>query len=270
MKDSDAVFSLPRVFAELGLDSLLETFPQFEKSELFSVIIFCLKEGKDKEILIRLYDQIFVECLTYVKSYEEIAPGALLESIKRKQNLTLDLRFLEKRLQINPYETIHDITLYLAWDRVCVYSAILFEYPFKEPCAIQGLDVFKDCLLESYQHIKGQARSDPSFFRLMEALYAYYMREEKLQTHTEQEWQILCRSATVLRPRDLLCDVSYVDFSVKKTGDVKNPCTVFTSDCEEVVQNSLAFAGCIMKKIQKHDASWVYEIDPIHISLSKP
>ena len=139
---------------------------------------------------------------------------------------------------------------------MCVALSAIFEQPKIKHS--QGLKVLKDCLIESFQHITAQGTAKPSFFRLIETLYAYEMRDENLDNYTEADWLTLCQSSLSLRPREELIDVEYIDQALND-----EPIIVLTSDSEEKVRLSFSLANYMIKS---HDLN--YTLSPakvIHI-----
>lgn len=266
----------PSLLEYLDLESLFENFPTLDnQNELFALIISTLPLESEKDFLIRLYDQVFVECLTHVKALPQIDPTFLIQRIQQKRQSSLKLfaqsldRY-ERLLLEHPAHIMHDLILYLAWDRVCVNLAILFEYRSPEVDIRSGLDVLKECLLESFQHITAHGRTAPSLFRLMEALYAYQMREENLPIYTDSEWSILCQSACALKPREILSDVWYIDAAVtddqklKEMDKEKKNLRVLTMDSVDKVQACLAFVHYMIDKL-KLETEWQYSLCPIEV-----
>jgi hypothetical protein len=281
--DNDQVelaFGWPTLLEYLGLGSLFETFPQFnDQHPLFDFLIASIATKSDKDLIIRIYDQIFVECLTQVKALSEIDPASLLSQIRNKRQstsfLSLPLEGYERLLLENPYNTIHDLTLYLAWDRVCVNLAVVFDYIYPEIKSPQALQILKDCLLESFQHISAQGRTAPVFFRLIEALFAYQMRDENIQSHTESEWQILCQSSKALRAREHLSDIYYVDAAIINTQQIaslNNSEKIFrvcTMDSADRVNSSMSLANLMIDKLKNEESKWQYALRPVEIICLK-
>lgn len=259
-------------FLDLG-EELFKEIPSFNlENELFSLILSTLSVGAEKEIIQRLYDQIFVECLTHVRALVQIQPTYLLAEINKKKSSLLgkSLTTIERYLKEDPYHAMHDLTLYLAWDRVCVSVAALFEIPFAGLNALEGLAVFKDCLIESFIHIKEQGSTNPSFFRLVEALYAYDLREDRLSIHTEEEWLILCKSAPSLKPRECLLDLYYIDECIGVVGSVSTKNSkAFTVESKEKVEARIALVHFMIKKLKKEIFHWNYEFSPLEIIYVK-
>lgn len=262
------VLRWPSLLEYLGLSSLFDTLQKLnDQNKIFSSVIEVLKIASEKEVLIYLYDQIFVECLTQVKGLLQIHPEKLIILIRNKRKNTMfslindpfssSLEEYEKKLMENPNDLIHDLTLYLAWDRVCVYLASLFDHTSLQ--IRNGLDTLKECLIESFQHITLQGRTSPSFFRLMEALYAYEMKEENLQKHTDADWQVLCQGATILKPRELLADVSYIDAGITNAAMPSHPHLKFlTVDEPARVKACLSLAEYMMAKLRPEAPDWKY------------
>ncbi|CUI16922.1 hypothetical protein PNK_1305 [Candidatus Protochlamydia naegleriophila] len=274
------LFDWPAFLESIELGSLFWSFPSFEQSQLFNFMIAVLAQEEQKdELLIRLYDQVFVECLTQVKALPQIDQSFLLDQIQKKRRFALfsqagylfsaPLDHYERMLVENPYNTLHDLTLYLAWDRVCVNLAMIFENP--SALKLSGLEVLKQCLVESFQHITGQGRTAPGFFRLIEAFYAFQMREENLQIHTDTEWLVLCQSAPALRPRDSLCDAVYIDESIINSQVIADPLSemrkvkILTLDSVDKVKASLSLGRYMIEKLQKEVLDWGYALRSVEV-----
>lgn len=274
----------PSLLEYLNLGGVLENFPTFDyQNELFALILSLLPLDSEKELLIRTYDQVFVECLTYVKALPQMDPDFLLQQIQQKQHsltqadkpFNQSLARYEKRLLEHPAHFMHDLILFLAWDRACVNLAIVFEQSSPDVNILRGLDVLKECLLESFQHITAHGRTAPGFFRLIEALYAYQMREERLQIHTEDEWAILCQSASALKPREILSDVWYIDASIadeeklKRMKQENEHLRVFTMDPADKVSVCLSLVRYMINKLKEETSEWRYSLAPVEVICLK-
>lgn len=253
-------------YLELGL--IFKDFPEFnDQHPLFQHFISVLDES-DANVWMNLFDQLFALCLTDIKNMKEINPAFLLNEIQKMRQSTntnvlfeKTLMWYERLLSDATYHTIHDLTLYLAFDRVCVCLAILFEHMSPNKKIIPGLKVLRDCLIESFQHITQQGRTAPSFFRLSEAIYAFEMRDENLDNHKEEEWLALCQSSRALRPRDEFIDVKYIDYALRGDGEM----IALTSDSDEVVKSSYSLANYMMQKLNKEIAGWSFSLKPVHV-----
>lgn len=280
----EIVFGWPSLLEYLGLGSLFENFPLFnQQSELFNLIIATLPAKSEKDFLIRLYDQVFVECLTQVKALPYIHLPFLIEQMQKKRQSLFtsplhnlfapSLERYEKLFLEFPSHTMHDLILYLAWDRVCVYLASVFEHDFSNVDIQPGLKVLQECLLESFQHITAHGRTAPGFFRFIETLYAYHMREEHLPTHTEQEWLTLCQSAKALRPREGLNNVFYIDAAVIhqdiKRIDQQDPVRGLTLEPAGRVKASVSLAYLMLKKLKEEMVEWQYDLRPVEVICLK-
>lgn len=286
-RDFQIMLPWPSLLKYLGMENVLENFPIFDaQNKLFNFIISILPLKTEEELLVRAYDQIFVECLTEVKALPQIDSSVLLQHIKQKRQspqgmhahplFAQSLDGYEKQLVEHPTHLMHDLILYLAWDRVCVNLAIIFEQP--NPNDIQnGLNILKECLLESFQHISAQKRTSPSFFRLAEALYAYQMREENLELPTDTEWAILCEGASVLKSRQSLADIWYIDAAIvdaQKWKHIqqekdKDAITVLTLDSPEKTKACLSLIRYMIAKLQKSPIEWHYFLSPVKIACIK-
>lgn len=277
----EIVFGWSSLLEYIGEKSLFKTFPLFSQhNELFAFLISTLALNTKKDLLARLYDQIFVECLTQVKALPQIDQNFLLHHIREKRKalssqqleelFSASLNQYEKVLTENPYHALHDLTLYLAWDRVCINLAIIFEHPFSNPAIGTVLDILKECLLESFQHITQEGRTSPSFFRLLEALYAYQMRDEYLQSYPEGEWLILCEGSKSLTPREEVADLFYIDEAiVNGESSNKEPLMVFTMKTGQTVKSTLALANYMLKKLRGEVPGWHYALSPAKVICVK-
>jgi hypothetical protein len=228
--------SWPTLLECLSLGDLLADFPLFNLAS-------SLKPEMSQESLFSLFDELFAEILTLVKNLPQIDRPVLLQRIQevKIEQFRDPLKKYEALFLEQPYETMHDLILYLAWDRVCINLAHLFEtaHPDLNPY----LRVLKECLLESFIHITKTGKSTPSFFRLMETFYAFYMREENLQSYSETEWLILCQSSAALKPREELPDVFYIDQARQGSKG-----TIFTTQSAETVQATLSLYTLIVNR----------------------
>lgn len=269
------VLGWPSLLDYLDFRSLFDSFQKFDaQNKLFSTVVEVLKLEAEKEVIIYLYDQLFVECLTQIKTLPIIDPQVLLNKIdmKRRRSLfyqTTDpfsfaLQTYEKRLVENPRETLHDLILYLAWDRMCVYLATIFDHPTLQ--IGNGLVILRACLIESFQHITRQGQTAPSFFRLLEALYAFQMKEENLQSYSDLEWEILCRSSIALQPREALADACYLDTaSGQGANSDGSSVTVLTLEKAEKVRAFLSLADDMSGKLTGEIADWSFTFSPYEI-----
>ncbi len=275
-------FGWPSLLEYLDLGALFENFLKFddEQNELFAFIKNVLTLDVEKDALVRLYDQLFVECLVHVKNLPQIHPAFLYEQIQKQRQKTsfslanelffTSLNKYEKALLENSAHTMHDLILHLAWDRVCTNLAMLFESEKSDPNFYKGIEVFKECLLESFQHITAHGRTAPGFFRLLETLYAYQMRQEKLQTYSHEEWLTLCQVSRALKPREQLIDVFYIDAAVvnqtlASDDQFKNILRVFTMDSVEKVSAVLSLADYMIGKLKVEFPGWRYALCPVEI-----
>ncbi|KAF3362896.1 hypothetical protein PHSC3_000430 [Chlamydiales bacterium STE3] len=267
----------PGLLEYLGQDNLFSDFPKFdEQNELFKFGMVALSKDVPKDLLQEMYDQIFVECLTNVKALPIVNPTLLLDTLQKKRDSQLSAEeFLSNSLDTfhkwtkeQPYQALHNLTLYLAWDRVCVNLAILFEHISKNPTVLNGLNVLKECLLESFQHITAQKTATPSFFRLIEALFAYQMRPEKLESHSEEEWRILCDGANALKSRETLADVPHIDAAIVHDKDAhidRSALNILVLEPEDTLYSILALAQYTVDKLKREEQGWHYTLAPVKI-----
>lgn len=247
---------------------------------LFSHAVSALVRHAPESELVRIFDQTFVECLTQVRALPQIHPHNLLAHIQRQRSeantplpaiFSLSLDAYETRLRDNPADAYHDLTLYFAWDLVCACFRAVFDHQSPQGHVFEGIKVFKWCLLESFQHIARDKRTRPSFWSLLEVLYAYKMREEKLQGYTDEEWLMLCQMAAALRPQEEISDVYYVDGAVVALENAHDslfshaPLTVFTLDSVARVDAGLAFAHHVMDNIAGQAIPWGVSLAPVRV-----
>jgi len=257
---------------------LFGKFPPFnEQNPLYSLIISILPLQAHEDFLIELYDQVFVECLTHTKAIPQIEHAFLMDRIQKKRGDDIfehARRHYETYLREYPYEAIHDLTLYLAWDRVCFNLSKLMEEPSSNPVVQKNTHVLKNCLIESFQHIAAQGKTTPSFFRLMAALIAFYMRDENLETHSEEEWTTLCQQLgwiNTVEDDSELADVPYVDLSFAQGQDAYR---VLTLDSTEKANGLQTLMELTIRKLQVEEVNWKYAVNKMEFislfSLEKP
>lgn len=272
-ESEDIQLNWPSLLNLIGLGDILRNLPPFDSNNnLYKYFNGILAFNPKDEYLFEVYDQMFAESLTEIKNLDEIQQSNLLTRIQKKRSLgELDL-FNEALIEFefllreHPYEIMHDLILYLGWDRMCVRVAILFD-ECKSTNAFKSLEVLKNCLLESFEHITKQERTKPGFYRLVETLFAFEMREENLQKHQEEVWQILCKSTRALMPRDELMNAHYIDEAISNTTD-KEPIRVITEDTPEKVDTVIALTNLMLRRIKAQLPYWPYTLlksDIIHL-----
>lgn len=260
--DNQVSFGWSNLLEYLTLGSLLSNLPLFDETQpLFIACISALHANEEKEVLFYVYDQLFAENLNQIKALPQINASFLLQALKeRPLNALLSPTLIEKEIALlnRTSDTMHDLILYLAWDRMCVSLSRLFNYQSTDPLFIKGLDVLKECLIESYQHISQQGRTVPSIYRMMEALFFYQMRDENLQKHTDAEWTLLSQSFPVLKDQNELADFFYIDDAVIS----KEEAVYLTLDSPKDVQTRLALATYMIDKLKTDVLSWNYALQP--------
>lgn len=264
-------FGWPSLLQYLELDTILQSIPSFQHGDkLFTLFLSALSMGKEKEIYFELYDQLFATCLTQVKDLPQINAAFLLESIREKPLLapvfkdlfSLGLYRCKREFIENPKNIMHDLILYLGWDRMCVCLATLFDYQSDDKKFQQGLVILRDCLLESFVHITKHGRTKPGLFRLIEALFYYEMRKENINRHTEDAWQTLSRSFHLITPKNSLCDVYYVDMAITDVREDEKQIRVFTMDKAETVNSRIALVNYFLQRLSFEDETWPYRLVP--------
>jgi hypothetical protein len=271
----------PSLFEYLELGQVLSRLPSFDKSQvLFTACISALTEVDNPEDLFYIYDSLFTKMIEQVKSLPEVDASFLLQKMEEKKNklsfwemekiLSPALTAQEKVLKETPLEAMHDLVLYLAWDRMCICMARIFDYPSTHPKFLDNLKKLKWCLIESFQHIASQGRTTPSFYRLIEALFYYLMREEHLSLHPEADWELLTKSFPVLKDSNELVDVFYIDHAlVPESAMQEGSFCHLTVDPPEVVQSRLALANYMIERLKQEIPQWNYALRPgniIHLS----
>ncbi len=266
-------FTWPSLLEYLELGQLASVLPPFGKEEkLFTASVSALCEIENPEDLFYVYDSLFTTVLKRVKALAEIDAQFLLEKIEEKKGklsfwemekiLSPALEEKEKIFKENPAHAIHDLVLYLAWDRMCVYMARLFDYQSADVKFLQNLKKLKWCLIESYQHIVHQGRTLPSFGRMMTALFYYQMREEHLQLHPESDWELLTQSFPAIKAPNELIDFFYIDYALVPA--LPPPCHL-TLDSPEIVQCRLDLAHYMIGRLKEEIPQWKYSLQSSQI-----
>lgn len=265
-------FSWPSLLEYLDLGQLFSRFPPFDEKEiLFTATVSALSEIDNPEDLFYIYDSLFTERLKQVKALPEVDAAFLLQKIEEKKNrlsfwemekiLSPDLARQEKALREEAPRAIHDLVLYLAWDRMCVSMARLFDYQSAHPVYQQNIRKLRWCLIESYQHIAAQGKTSPSFYRMVEALFYYQMREEHLQLHPEADWELLTQSFSALKQPHELIDVFYIDHALITGAEQSGHSSChLTLDPPEVVQARLALARYTIERLKEEFPQWDYTL----------
>lgn len=264
----------------LGLGTLLKDIPSFERdTPIFEASLSILYEEKIDGMLFDLYDRLFAEYLTYIKSLPEINAVFLLDKIKQERKqpafltssrwLSWSLDAWEKALRENPSQTMHDLILYLAWDRMSVSLCRLFDFQTMDETFINGITTLRECLIESFQHILTQGKTSPSFYRLVEALFFYEMREENLYKHTEEEWVLLSQSFSVLLAQNELVDCFYIDNCLlpekESSGKELNDCYL-TFESPGRIQSLFKLAELIGQKLDLEvDLKWHFDLKQMRV-----
>ncbi|MBA2369272.1 MAG: hypothetical protein H0V82_09655 [Candidatus Protochlamydia sp.] len=272
---SEVYFGWSSLLEYLNLGSLFKNLPVFNSEEpLYKAFLAALLVNQEQEALFYLYDSLFAECLTQIKALPQINPSFLLHAIKHKEHpikeLSSTLVAYETALIENPADTMHDLVLYLAWDRMCVYMGRLFDYQSSDPAFIRSLEVLKGCLIESFLHITQQGRTSPSFYRLIEALFFFEMREENLQKHSGEVWEILSQNFKILRPQEEMVDFYYIDDAViplqQSETAVRSSTSYLSMDSPDKVDLRLSLARYFMNKLKAEVPEWSYKIQIKQVS----
>lgn len=270
----------PSLLDFIGLEDLFKNIPAFNENEaIFQTCLNVLHEDKVDGILFDLYDRLFAEYLTYIKSLPQIDPDFLTAKIQEELQkasflsvskwLGSSLLHYKQALTQTPALIMHDLILYLAWDRMCVALGRLFDYQTEDPIFIRGIETLRKCLIESFQHIALQGKTSPSFYRLTESLFFYEMREENLDKHSEEEWALLSQSFSVLLPQEEFVDCCYIDNALNTTSQrdsntSRDKCLTFES--EDKVYSRFKLAQLMMRKLSlESDFEWRYGLRSMEI-----
>lgn len=276
---SNSKFHLPwnSLLEYLEISNLFESLPIFnDQNRLYIAIIKTLETELDKSLIIEMYDKLFAECLREVQTLSEITASNILQLIEAKQRSMSIPEHLLVGPQLNhygeiltqqPQAALHDLILNLAWDRMSVYLATIFENPNSTEPYLKGIQTLKECLIESFIHIDRQGKSKISFFRLMEAIYAFEMRPERLDLHSEEDWQLLSKCGQALRSRNIPVSIYYVDYALYPGLEkpAKIDLKAFTMDTDEVVTAILLLANYVVKKLKTEEPSFEYVIGATEI-----
>lgn len=270
-------FGWPALLEYLGFGSVLSNLPVFDETQpLFVACISTLYANEEREVLFYVYDRLFAENLNQIKALPQINASFLLQAIREKRKKTFSLEVenvltpalaaKEAALVDSASHTMHDLILYLAWDRMCVCMSHLFNHQSTDPKFVKGIDVLKECLIESYQHISQQGRTSPGLYRMLEALFFYQMRDENLPKHTAEEWTLLSQSFPFLKEQNELADFFYIDDAVSyeeklTTGEEGSECYL-TLDSPECVNSRLALANYMVAKLKTEVPDWGYVLRP--------
>ncbi len=283
--DNRISFGWPALLAYLGCGEILSNLPAFDADKpLFQACLATLYASQEKEVLFHVYDHLFAENLNQIKALPQINAPFLLQAIRDQRAkasfveaakiLSPALGVKETALILNPSQVMHDLILYLAWDRMCVCMARIFNHQSPDPKFIHGIAVMQDCLVESYQHIKQHGRTSPGIYRLLEALFFYHMREEHINNHSDAEWALLSRSFNALKADEELMDMAYIDDAVimrEKLGiEEENPACYLTLDSADIVNARLALTNFMLAKLTAEVPQWSYVLRPtqiVHLSL---
>lgn len=269
--ESEIALRWPAFLEYLGLGALFSGFPLFGPEEpLFNATVQTVSSTDEKEVILYIYDRLFTEALNRVRALPQVNASFLFEAIQGQRKVSLfsegekaldpALKRYEAALLERPLDTLHDLTLYLSYDRMCAWMAALFDLSSQDPRFIRGISVLKECLVESYQHIFKHGRTVPGVFRLVEALFAYQMREENLPKHTETEWELLSQSVPLLHSEGELAD-SYIDDGVAERLD-DSPACHLVSDEPDTVKKRIALAQHMFGKLKEQIPQWDFSLSP--------
>jgi len=261
-------FNWSTLLTSLKLEQIYKNIPPFTSDhKTFTIFLEWMGRECAEDLVIEIYDQLFIECLTSVKQLPELQYSFLLQKIKIAigQNSLIDppLKVFLAYLEKEPSFAMHDLILYLAWDRMCIALGIVFEQTLQYDFFLANIAILKKCLIESFIHIKMQGRTNPNFFRLAETIYAYQMREENLQTYPEEEWQILCKMAIALRDREALPNVPYIDQAINSRSQLTQ-INAITLDNLEKVKASILLSNYVLTKCDLQEFGFSSQVELFH------
>lgn len=267
-------FRWPSLLEYLGLGSLLSELPPFDPEQpLFEACLDALRKHEEKESVQYVFDRLFTENLNRIIELPQLNPGSLMKEIaNHKESLDESIaKILSPALDFyliafnqHSASMMHNLILYLGWERTCLQIAQLFDYQSNDAKFNEGIKTLQECLIESFQHITGQGRTAPSIFRLFEALFYYYMREEHLQKHTNEEWDLLQKGFKALKSPEKLADVFYIDDAVTpldKPEDEESTFSYVVTEPSEKTAFRIAFSQLILEKIKKEVPDWHYKLN---------
>jgi hypothetical protein len=272
----------PSLLAYLDLESLFTKLPVFDKTDsIFETCLTILHTSEDKNTLLSLYDHLFAKNLSEIKDLSEINAPYLLEAIKKSREKS-SVALIEKAISsvLNRYETafventshtMHDLILNLGWNRTCSCMRHLFDFPSADENFLKGLAILRECLIESYSHIKLQRKTSPSIYSLIEALFFIEVREENLQKHTATDWALLSESFPLIEKENILTDCPYIDEAIlcKERADEDPSNCYLTLESASAVESRLRLARYMIQKIEQLDPAWNFTLAPKKIvSLS--
>lgn len=260
-------FRWPSLLKYLDLDSPVSNLLLFDLNPaLLNACITGLSLSERKEDIFHIYDRLFAENLNQINALSEMKPSFLLHAIEQKRQqiahveiLSSALTSYEAPLLENVSHTMHDLILYLAWDRMCVCMGHLFDHRSTDPKFLQALPVLRECLVESYEHILQQKRTIPSLYRMLEAFLFYEMRDENLQELLDAEWKAFSIGLQVLKSPNELADFFYIDDGI--FFDNNNECYL-TLDSSEKIDTRMEFAKSMLKKLASPSLKREYSLQP--------
>lgn len=260
-QDSDALirFEWPSFLEYIGMGSIYSELPVFNHThKLFDAIVNTLSTHDEEGVVFHIYDHLFAENLKQISAHPRINPGYLVDSIRAKKKTPEFLeahKILSKTMddyEINFIDDtankMHNLILYLAWDRMCVCVSYLFNHQSVEPKYLDGIAGVGDCLIESYQHISQHGRTAPGISRMIETLFYYEMREENLQRHSDAVWELLTKSFPSLKPQDELMDFLYIDNAVIPFEKYNNE-LYLTRDSADIIDTRITLAEYMAEKL---------------------
>lgn len=261
----------PCLLSCLGLDVIYFSFPLDLEGPLFPACLAGLEATTDKEDAYFIYDRLFAEVIKQFTSDPSLRAASLLQNIQiAKQKASeresgpsflSSLLSYEQAFQQNPADTVHDLILYLAWDRMCLWAARLFDIPSNKENFVLGIQAFKECLIESYLHIRQQGRTKPGVYRMLEALFYFQMREEQLQKHSPSEWELLSRSFPLLRSQEEGSDCFYIDDALLLEEEADEETLQYlTTESAEQVKQRLQLAHLLLQHIKRETVDWNYAL----------
>ncbi len=271
-EDRDTVvFRWPSLFTYLKINPLKD-FSEFdETSPIFQTCLSSLHVCEEKEHLQHIYDTLFIEIISQIKSLAGMNASYFLHKIdecKNKKKMITDALSPFKMAFLNDTsKTMHDLILYLSFDKMCLCLSKFFDYQTTNKTFISALKILKECIIESYQHITSDGKCFLSFYRLIESLFFYELREENLQKHREEYWKILNQSFSIIEPEVEFPDFFYIDDALKPIqapSQLSSVCYLVTEPLTKV-QTRLKFANQMLNQLKIEIPSFQYILKEVEI-----
>lgn len=269
------IFKWPTLLKFLKLDPMPQLKTWDETNPIFQLYLKSLFSITEKELLYHIYDMLFAETIGEIKSLKDLSKKNLLEKIEnisnQNKNIINALQSFQSDFSGSNSKAMHDLILYLSFERMCHCLSKFLDYQTKDLTYTHNLKVLRECLIDSYVHIRSQGNCFLSFYTLIESLFFFEMREENLSKHTDEEWKVLNQTFSVLKQDEGLTSCFYIDDALSELETSKNtsPKSYLSCESKEIVEIRLNFANVMLKKLQNEIPSFQYVLKPLLIIYSK-